>query len=114
MSGSNLKETIRIQRERLTAMLGEEMRDLASKCVSLIDEREALDTLLAGSLHRLSYCKHLYVLNSDGIQVTDNITQNGREEEHFGRDRMDRPYMQGIIGITDFKLSDAYISRNKK
>ena len=27
---------------------------------------------------------------------------------------MDRPYLQGILGPTDFKLSDAYISRNKK
>jgi hypothetical protein len=114
MNGSNLKETIRIQRERLTAMLGKEMRNLAVECAPLMDNRETLDLLLTGSLHRLTYCKHLYVLNSDGVQVTDNITQTGREEEHFGRDRMDRPYMQGIIGITDFKLSDAYISRNKK
>ncbi|MDH3355251.1 MAG: PDC sensor domain-containing protein, partial [Chromatiales bacterium] len=28
--------------------------------------------------------------------------------------RMSRPYMQGIVDVTDFKLSDAYISRNKK
>ncbi len=114
MKSSNLKQTIRVQREKLTAMLGEGMRDLALKCATLIDDREALDMLLSGSLPRLSYCKHLYVLNADGIQVSDNITQTGRDKEHFARNRMDRPYLQGIIGITDFKLSDAYISRNKK
>jgi len=111
---NNLKETIRAQREKLTAMLGEEMHDLAVECVPLLDNHEALNALLSSAFPRLPYCKHLYVLNSDGVQVTDNITQTGKESEHFGRNRMDRPYMEGIIGTTDFRLSDAYISRNKK
>jgi len=114
MSSSSLKESIRKQREKLTAMLGEEMHDLAIKCAHILNNREALDSLLSEALPRLSYCKHLYVLNSEGIQITDNITQKGVEAAHFGRNRMDRPYMEGIIGTTDFKLSDAYISRNKK
>jgi len=114
MNGSNLKETIRLQREKLTAMLGEEMHDLAIKCAHLLTDREQLDVLLSDALPRLSYCKHLYVMNSDGEQVTDNISQSGKDADHFGRNRMDRPYMQGIIGTTDFKLSEAYISRNKK
>ena len=114
MSSNNLKNTIRTQREKLTAMLAEEMHELASKCVALLNDREALDSLLSDALPELSFCKHLYVLNSDGVQITDNITQTGKDETHFGRNRIDRPYMQGIIGTTDFKLSDAYISRNKK
>ncbi len=114
MNSSNLKETIRSQREKLTAMLGEEMHDLALKCACLLTNREQLDLLLSGILPRLSYCKHLYVLNANGIQITDNITRSGKDADHFGRDRMSRPYMKGIIGVTDFRLSDAYISRNKK
>lgn len=111
---SNLKETIRLQREKLTAMLGDEMHALAIKCAVQLNDRDALELLLSDALPRLSYCKHLYVLDADGVQLTDNITQAGKEADHFGRNRMDRPYMQGIIGTTDFKLSDAYISRNKK
>ena len=114
MNSGNLKETIRIQREKLTAMLAEEMHELGIKCIALLSDREALDLLLSEALPELSFCKHLYVLNSEGVQITDNITQSGKDESHFGRDRMDRPYMEGIIGSTDFKLSDAYISRNKK
>ena len=113
-NGSSLKETIRLQREKLTAMLSAEMHDLAIKCVDLLAEREQLDELLSDALPRFSYCKHLYVMNADGEQITDNITQAGKDTDHFGRNRMDRPYMQGIIGTTDFKLSEAYISRNKK
>ncbi len=111
---SRLKETIRMQREKLTAMLGEEMHDLAIKCAHQFNNRDELELLLSDTLPRLSYCKHLYVLDYNGIQLTDNITQTGKDEGHFGRNRMERPYMQGIIGTTDFKLSEAYISRNKK
>ncbi|MDH5611694.1 MAG: PDC sensor domain-containing protein [Gammaproteobacteria bacterium] len=114
MSSSNLKNTIRTQREKLTAMLAEEMHELALRSVPLLKDREALDSLLTDTLPELSFCKHLYILNSDGVQITDNVTQTGKDDSHFGRDRMDRPYMEGIIGTTDFKLSDAYISRNKK
>ena len=114
MSNSNLKDTIRAQREKLTAMPGEKMHDLAIKSTHMLNNREELDLLLSGTLPRVPYCKHLYILNADGVQITDNITQTGRDTDHFARNRMDRPYMQGIIGTTDFKLSDAYISRNKK
>ena len=47
MNGSSLKETIRLQREKLTAMLGEEMHDLAIKCAHLLTNREQLDLLLS-------------------------------------------------------------------
>ena len=114
MRGSNLKEAIRLQREKLTATLSEEMHQLAVKCMHLLDERDSMEHLLSEVFPHLNYCKHLYILDADGRQLTDNITQTGRDTDHFDRDRIDRPYMQGIIGTTDFKLSDAYISRNKK
>jgi len=114
MNNISLKETIRQQREELTAMLGDEMHDLAIACAPLLNNREQLESLLSEALPRLPYCKHLYVLDAQGVQLTDNITQSGIEAGHFERDRMDRPYMEGIIGITDFRLSEAYISRNKK
>ena len=114
MSGSNLKKAIRLQREKLTAMLSDEMHQLAIKCMSQLNNREELEMLLSDTLPQLSFCKHLYILNSDGTQITDNITQTQNDAAHLGRNRMDRPYMEGIIGTTNFKLSDAYISRNKK
>lgn len=114
MSGSNLKEAIRLQRRKLTAMLSGEMHQLAIKCTHLLADREEMERLLSEAFPHLPFCKHLYILDSDGKQVTSNITQTGKETDHFGRDRMNRPYMKGIIGTTDFKLSEAYISRNRK
>ncbi|MEW6645985.1 MAG: PDC sensor domain-containing protein [Pseudomonadota bacterium] len=109
-----LEESIRLQREMLTGLLAEAMHALAQRCANVIAARAQLEQLLTQALPDLAQCKHLYILDADGIQITDNITAQGRDPAHFGRHRMDRPYMQGIIGTTDFKLSEAYISRNKK
>lgn len=114
MTQTSLEKNIRLQREMLTRLLSEAMHDLAKRCAGIIDVRISLETLLTNALPKFSYCKHLYVLNNHGVQITDNITQTGTDHTHFGRDRSDRPYMQDIIGTTDFKLSEAYISRNKK
>ncbi len=114
MSSSSLKESIRKQRETLTAVLGEAMHDLAQRLAPHMGQRAALEELMQEHLPVLSYCKHLFVLDAGGCQLTANITKEGLDENHFGRERMDRPYMQGIVGSTDFKLSEAYISRNKK
>jgi len=111
---SSLKKVIRTQREKLTAMLSEKMHELAINCWPHIEDRKKLEQLLAGAFPQVPFCKHLYILNADGLQITENITQTGKDARHLGRDRMGRSYMEGIIGTTDFKLSEAYISRNKK
>jgi len=114
VSSPNLKESIRLQRQMLDSILGKAMRKMAKLCATVMGNRHELETVLTEALPHLSYCKHLYVLDATGVQLTSNITQHGIDESHFARARMDRPYMQGIIGVTEFKLSDAYISRNKK
>lgn len=114
MTATSLKDSIRRQRESLTALLSGTMYDLARSCAVHMHDRAALERLLTEALPRLVYCKHVYVLDVDGVQVTDNISRAGHDPLHFGRNRISRPYMAGIVGSTDFKLSDAYISRNKK
>lgn len=109
-----LKENVRIQRKMLTGLLSGAMHKLALSCGEVIARRHLLEALLHQALPQLSYCKHLYVLDANGVQLTSNITANGADDSHFGRNRIHRPYMQGIIDSTDFKLSGAYISRNKK
>ena len=121
MTSSSINAAIREQRETLTTILGEPMRRLAAACVPLLADRQKLETLLTDAMMHKGYCeelavfcKHLYILDARGIQIVDNITRDGPDTRHFGRDRSARPYMLGILGSTDFKLSDAYISRNRK
>jgi hypothetical protein len=114
LSSTGLKESVRLQRQMLSSMMSKAMLRLSGLCAGGMGNRHELETVLTEALPHLSYCKHLYILDAHGKQLTANITQHGVDESHFARDRMDRPYMLGIVGETDFKLSDAYISRNKK
>nr|WP_236725730.1 PDC sensor domain-containing protein [Candidatus Reidiella endopervernicosa] len=114
MTATTLKESIRLQRDALKGLLGVSMLELANQCAAVIGERDKLEALLTEELPKLSYCKHLYVMDVAGNQLTDNIRSTSPDPDHFGRNRMGRPYMEGIVGITDFKLSNSYISRNKK
>jgi len=111
---TTLKEGIRLQHEMLTGLLSDLMLNLSQRCAEVILKRDRLESILTDILPAMPYCKHLYVLDAAGVQITDNITHQGRDHSHFGRDRMGRPYMQGIVDVNDFKLSEAYISRNKK
>ncbi len=114
MNSPNLKESVRLQRKMLSEMLQQAMERLAGLCAGVMQQRDELESVMTEALPHLSYCKHLYVLDAEGHQITANITQHGIDANHFGRDRMDRPYMEGVTGDNDFILSDAYISRNKK
>jgi len=48
------------------------------------------------------------------VQITANISAADKDNKHFGRDRSYRPYMQGDFEHSDFHLSEAYISKNRK
>lgn len=114
MADTNLKAAVLKQREELAAMLAAATRELAAECRDLLGDREELEGLLTTALDGLSHCKHLFVLDATGMQFIDNITRDGPDPSHLGRNRADRPYMHGLIGSTDFRLSEAYISRNAK
>ena len=111
---TELQKSISKQREYLTKLLGKELLGLAKRSQKMIHDRSALEDLLREELQRLESCKHLFVLNKDMVQITDNITRDGNDASKLGFDRSSRPYMQKILGITDFKLAEAYISKNKK
>lgn len=110
MSGP-LKDAVTLQRQRLEQQLGERLKQLTQQLAPIMDDREKLEELLSRSCKQLADCKYLYVLDADGIQITANITNQGLDDSQLGRDRSLRPYMSGMFGETDFRLSDAYISR---
>lgn len=110
----NLQAAIRRQREMLTTKISRAMRKLSRECVAKMNDRTRLETRLAEELRKLTWCKNLYVMNADMVQITSNVGRNGLDESHYDRDRSSRPYMQGIVGTTNFRLSQAYVSRNKK
>jgi hypothetical protein len=105
-----LQESIARQRESLTAKLKTPLQEVAEACRAVWGDRQGLDAVLMDKLTTVAYCKYLYALGTDGIQISDNVSHEGLIEKDFGRDRSTRPYMAEVVPSSDFLLSDAYIS----
>lgn len=91
-------------------MLREPLARLAEKCAPVWGDRGRLDKVLLEGFSGIPYCAYLYVLGTDGVQLSDNVSASGLMPEHFRRDRSERPYMKEPIPAWGFLLSDAYIS----
>jgi hypothetical protein len=104
------KENIYLQRERLARMLHEPLACLAEECAPMWGQRQDLNAVLQAGFESIPHCTYLYCLDTNALQVCDNIDENGIVLGHFGRDRSQRPYMQEAVPIWGFLLSDAYIS----
>lgn len=105
-----LKQRIARQRDMLHNMLIDPMRRVARRCAKVWEMRDELDQLLLSSIPKIPYVTYLYALDRDGRQVSANAAPEGLLPEDFGRDRSQRPYMQGLPDDRDMTLSEAYIS----
>jgi len=109
-SGGTLQESIARQREILAELLRIPLGELAQTCGRVWGRREDLNAALIQALRQLPYCKYLYALDSDAVQVSDNVSHQGVVGEDFGRDRSQRPYMHQATPGNDYFLSESYIS----
>jgi hypothetical protein len=107
---SNWRDCIFRQREELARMLREPIAMLAKNCVPVWGDRERLNKALLQGFSGIPYCCYLYVLDNNGVQLSDNIVESGIMAGHFQRNRSERPYMKETMPPWGFLLSDAYIS----
>ena len=104
------KDSIYLQREELARILREPLGQLAERCAPAWGQREMLDAILTEHFSSIPHCSFLYCIGTDGIQICNNVGQQGIVPEHLGRDRSQRPYMKEPVPDWGFLLSDAYIS----
>ena len=107
---ATLQESIAQQREALTGMLKEPLHNVAEACSKVWGDRQQLDEVLSRILPAVPNCKFLYALDTNAMQISDNVSHTGIMEKDFGRDRSSRPYMCEAVPSTDFLLSESYIS----
>lgn len=108
------KDSIYRQREELAHMLREPIELVADKLHAAWPNKPLMEDILLSGFSSIPYCNSLYVLDTDGIQITENICHAGLLPGHHKRDRSRRPYMQEAVPPWGFLLSDAYISLNAK
>ncbi len=107
------KDSIFRQREELARMLREPLSQLAKQCILAWDNREKLNKVLEKGFSGIPYCCYLYVIDNNGIQLSDNVIDTGIMPGYFQINRSDRPYMKEVMPTWGFLLSDAYISMVK-
>ena len=113
-SKTKLQKTVKKQRKVLKELLFDSMSELATACAGEMNNRQALEDILANEMSSADYCKYLWVLDKTGRQLTDNAMRTGFKRGQVGRDRAARPYLQRALKGKDYYLSEAYISRNRK
>jgi hypothetical protein len=104
------KDCIYQQREQLAFKLRESLAQLGERCTPAWGDKDHLNRVLLDGLATVPHCTYLYVLGTDGIQISDNISRAGINPGHYARDRSNRPYMKEQVPAWGFLLSDAYIS----
>lgn len=109
-----LQQSISRQRGLLTQMLSDPLKRAALSCSKVWGDREKVNHVLAEVLQTMPYCKFLYALDINAIQISDNISHDEMITKDFGRDRSQRPYMNEVVPSSDFVLSTAYISLRAK
>jgi len=104
------KDSIYRQREELARMLREPIALLAGKCAPVWGDRDRLNAVLLEGFSGIPYCTYLYVVGTDGVQISDNVGDAGLISGHYQRNRAERPYMKEAMPAWGFLLSSAYIS----
>lgn len=112
---NSLQENIERQRQAFSDELHPHLAALGDRCRAHLDNQEQLEILLKDALMTFKDSKYLYVMDAEGVQITVNVAHGKTVDRHLGRNRSQRPYMQGVgNGGADFLLSDAYISKKKR
>ncbi len=114
---SIVKQSVKRQRDVLKKILGDILDSEVKKLVPLMSSSILLNEHLERVIKELPYCKYIYVLDKNGIQLSATLKHGRVKYEDVGRDRSTRPYMVNMFNPregNDFELSSAYISKNKK
>lgn len=114
---SIVKESVKKQRVLLSNLIGGLLSDLAKDLIPLINKPERLNDFLVLAIKSLPYCKYVFVLDENGIQLSSTVKHAGENKQDVGRDRSRRPYIEPMFSPrngVDFELSSAYISKNQK
>nr|VFJ77626.1 MAG: hypothetical protein BECKFW1821C_GA0114237_11322 [Candidatus Kentron sp. FW] len=106
------KDAVHHQRTALAQLLHEPMTRLAGFCIRAWGKRLQLNDVLAAGFTGIPHATHLYALDNQGVQISDNVATRHLVPGYFGRDRSSRPYMREPVPPWGFLLSDAYVSQS--
>ncbi len=106
-----LKQAIIYKKAALTERVEAPMAALAESCAQVWDDSDPLDARLKAGFNQIPHCHLLYALNTEGIQVSSNVSAEGVEPECRGQPLSERPFHTGSLPFRGLTLSSVYVSR---
>lgn len=106
-----LKKTVEHQRQGLSQFLQRPLYVMAQNAAIVWDDLDLLDRELNQSLSQIPLCQVLYAVNTEGIQVSSNISTLSIDVEKRGQNLSMRPFLANAVPRTGMLLSDVYISQ---
>jgi hypothetical protein len=106
-----LQEAIARQRAGLSARLASPLARVAWDCAQAWHDPDALDGALVEGLSAVSPCNLLYAVDTDGRQLSANVSPDHVDTRLRGQQLADRPYLASTLPCSSFLLSDVYVSR---
>jgi len=104
------QELIELQRRMLEHSLGGRLERLVRRCAPVWENKDVLDRVLARWLDRIPYCRLVYAMDANGVQVSANVFIDSLQHEMLGQDLSHRPYFLGQPNADGFALSQVYVS----
>ena len=104
------QDCIFTQRTQVAGILREPLALLADKCAFVWNDPQRLNAFLSDGFTSIPHCSDLYAVNTEGIQVSDNIYKDGVMSGNYQKSQSDSPYMKEVMPDWGFLLSDSYIS----
>lgn len=101
---------IDLQYETLSYALEPVMDTLARRCAPVWGDAARLNSLLSLWSRRVPFSRLIYAIDSDGLQVSANVSQETLDEGRVGQDLSHRPYLSEPGARSDFWLSEIYVS----
>lgn len=105
------KETVSNKKKFLSSLVKAPLIQIENACSERWQDLDELTAHLLESLCRLPHCQLLYVINTDGTQLTGNVSRNGIDLTWQAQDLSDRPYFSGNLPFRGMILSPVYLSQ---
>lgn len=104
-----LKKTVKHQRQGLSQFLHAPLNEMALSVAAVWYDMDALDRVLNQNLSKIPLCQVLYAVNTEGVQVSSNISTLAIDAEKRGQDLSLRPFLANAVPRQGVLLSDVYI-----
>ena len=108
-----VSDLINEQKKFLTEKLRVDFDDLASECEKILSKKKdstQIDRVLSIFIDYHPFTNLVYLIDSNGIQISSNIEKNNANSEFIGQDLSSRPFFKSINEQDAINISDAYVS----